>query len=224
MRAITRAEHGSAVDETGVAEQVLKSVRTGEVRIDQGRNLTFGAFPLRKSREVVACLVAFRRASSPDGLPLPEEGRVVEEVGALARAVLESDLALSAQVATGEATTRRLHGILRFLGQLGGFENDQEIMKALLHAATVWFDLDCRIYQRQVDGHLPLRGPSALDQPGGGLRLEPSRAVELLAARRYSSAGISEDLGLAGRRDEVLALPVGARSRNGLSFLPGRLT
>ncbi len=44
-----------------MAEEVLKALRTGEVRVGQVRGATFGVFPLRRVREVVGCLVASQR-------------------------------------------------------------------------------------------------------------------------------------------------------------------
>ena len=57
-------------------------------------------------------------------------------------------------------------------------------MHAVLQAATVWFDLDCRIYERQDDGSFLLAGtlPGA-EQPATGARIDASRAEQLLAAQ-----------------------------------------
>src|SRR4029453_4626903 len=96
---------------------------------------------------------------------------------------------------------RRVHGILKFLLQLGADpDNEREMMKAVIQAATVWFDADCRIYQPQPDDSflLPPMLPGAAGQ-GGGVRLEAMRAEKLIASRRLPSAGDLEELGHAGR-------------------------
>ena len=220
-RQVAPGESARAIEEPGVAEQVLRAARTGEVRLDHAGNLAFGVFPLRRAREVVACLIASRRASGEAIVASPADARQVEEVGALARAALESDLALSGQVAAAQALTRRLQGILRFLGQLGTYESDREMMHAVLHAATVWFDLDCRIYQRQADGSFSLAGALPRVEPPAGERLEAARVAQLVAARRLSTAGDLDDLGLGGRRDEVLVLPVGGARPDWIILLAG---
>ena len=126
-------------------------------------------FPLRRAREIVGCLIASR--PSPLDEPIgPDLRRRMEDSGAMARAILESDLVVHAQLSSAQAVTRRLHATLRFLGQLGSYESDREVMHAVLHAATVWFDLDCRIYERRPDGRFTLSGalPRVVSQTRGG--------------------------------------------------------
>ncbi|HEX2457698.1 MAG TPA: diguanylate cyclase [Vicinamibacterales bacterium] len=225
VRQISSGEFAGAIDEPGVAEEVLKAIRTGEVRVETAHAMTFGVFPLRRAREVVGCLIVARRTpgeNRPDDRT--SDVTIVERTGALARTALESDLVLNARVNESQALTRRLHGILRFLGQLGSYDSDRDVMHAVLQAATVWFDLDCRIYERQVDGSFLLTGtlPGA-EQPATGARIDAERAEQLLAARRYPSAGDLDDLGLTGRRDEVLLLPVGIRRPEWIILLAGAL-
>src|SRR4029453_12319602 len=124
--------------------------RTGEVRVGQIKGAAFGVFPLRRAREVVGCLVASLRIVGGEGSSIAI--KAMEEAGAMARGILESDLQMNGQLASTQALTRRLHATLRFLGQLGTYESDRDVMHAVLHAATVWFDLDCRIYSRRPDG------------------------------------------------------------------------
>jgi GGDEF domain-containing protein len=213
-------DYAGAIEEPAVADAVMKAVRTGEVRVESMRGLSFGAFPLRRAREVVGCLIVSWRPES-DEAPVADPV-TIERTGALARAALESDLLLNAQVLQAQGLTRRLHGILRFLGQLGTYENDREVMHAVLQAATVWFDLDCRIYQRQPDGGFALAAslPGA-EHPASAVRLEAPRAQQLIDGRRFPSAGDLDDLGLSGRRDEVLALPVGIARPEWLILLAG---
>src|SRR5262245_8555652 len=224
VRQIAHGDLKGAIDEPGVAEEVLKAIRTGEVRVESAQTITYGAFPLRRAREVVGCLIVARRRP-PNGGPddRTTDGTVVERTGALARTALESDLVLNARVSESQALTRRLHGILRFLGQLGSYDSERDVMHAVLQAATVWFDLDCRIYERQADGSFLLAGtlPGA-EQPTGA-RIDAARAEQLLLARRFSSAGDLDDLGLTGRRDEVLLLPVGIRRPEWIILLAGAL-
>jgi hypothetical protein len=208
------------MDEPEVAEEVLKALRTGEVRLGQVKAAAFGVFPLRRAREVVGCLITSQRIVGDQ--PNPVAAKTIEEAGALARGILESDLQMNGQLATTQALTRRLHATLRFLGQLGTYESDRDVMHAVLHAATVWFDLDCRIYSRRPDGRFVLSG--AL--PGiehAGQPLDAERAAQLVAARRFPPAGELDDLGFNGRKDEVLVLPVGIGEPSWLILLAGSL-
>jgi hypothetical protein len=208
------------MDEPEVAEEVLKALRTGEVRLGQIKGAAFGVFPLRRAREVVGCLVASHRTPRDEASSIALAA--VEEAGALARGILESDLLVNSQLATSQALTRRLHATLRFLGQLGTYESDRDVMHAVLHAATVWFDLDCRIYSRRPDGKFVLSGAlPGVEQAGQPLDAE--RAAQLVAARRFPPAGELDDLGFTGRKDEVLVLPVGIGDPAWLIVLAGSL-
>src|SRR5262249_18298418 len=151
---------------------------TGEVRVESTPTITFGVFPLRRAREVVGCLIVGRRAGAEGrSEDRANDAAIVERTGALARTALESDLVLNARVNESQALTRRLHGILRFLGQLGSYQSERDVMHAVLQAATVWFDLDCRVYERQPDGSFLLAGtlPGA-EQPATGSRIDADRA------------------------------------------------
>ena len=203
-----------------VADEVAKALRTGEVRLGHAPGVTFGIFPLRREREVIGCLIASHRESTAQ--QAAEQSVRLQEAGALGRGILESDLLMNGQLAGAEAVTRRLHATLRFVGQLGTYETDRQVMHAVLHAANVWFDLDCRIYERRLDGRFVLTGAlPGLGRPGIGEVLEADRAAHLVAARRFPSAGDMEDLGLANRNAEVLALPVGIGEPAWLILLSG---
>jgi hypothetical protein len=227
VRHSASGDFAQRMDEPEVAEEVLKALRTGEVRLGHVGGVSYGVFPLRRAREIIGCLIASRRVSPASITEEPASGgtaRAMEEAGALARGILESDLLVTGQLATAQAATRRLHATLRFLGQLGTYESDRDVMHAVLHAATVWFDLDCRIYERRQDGRFMLSGSlPGVDQPGTGQQLEPDRAAHLVATRRFPTAGDLDDLGLGGRKDEVLVLPVGIGEPTWLILLAGSL-
>jgi hypothetical protein len=205
------------LDDPEGAADAVKALRTGEVRTGTLRGVSYGIFPLRRARDIIGCLVVTRRTPAGAGN--------VEDVGVLARAMLESDIALNGQVTAAHALTRRLHGTLRFLGQLGTYDADRSVMQAVLHAATVWFDLDCCIYERRPDGDFePTLALPAADQGGPApQRIDAARVAQLVAARRFVSAGDLDELGLSGRREEVLVLPVGPVDPTWLIILSGGL-
>jgi hypothetical protein len=217
------AEAVSLVDQPGIATEAARSVRTGEVRISRAGGAPVGIFPLRLARQIAGVLLIAARAARQGEPPFPPEINV-ERAGHLARTALESDLSLTSQLAEAGFRTRRAHGILRFLSQLGSIEGEREIMSAVVHAATVWFDADCRIYERQPDGSYQLAAalPGSEPRPVSA-RIDAGRAERLVTARRVSSAGDLEDLGLAGRRDEVLVLAVGAARPEWLLILSGTI-
>ena len=220
VRHSASSDFAQRMEEPEVAEEVLKALRTGEVRVGQIRGAAFGVFPLRRAREVVGCLVASQRVTTDKTSSAAV--RTIEEAGALARGILESDLQVNGQLAASQALTRRLHATLRFLGQLGTYESDRDVMHAVLHAATVWFDLECRIYSRRPDGRFVLSGAlPGVEQ--AGQPLEAERAAQLVAARRFPPAGELDDLGFNGRKDEVLVLPVGIGEPAWLILLAGSL-
>ncbi len=220
VRHSASSDFAQRMEEPEVAEEVLKALRTGEVRVGQIRGAAFGVFPLRRVREVVGCLVASQRVTTDKASSAAV--RTIEEAGALARGILESDLQVNGQLAASQALTRRLHATLRFLGQLGTYESDRDVMHAVLHAATVWFDLECRIYSRRPDGRFVLSGAlPGVEQ--AGQPLEAERAAQLVAARRFPPAGELDDLGFNGRKDEVLVLPVGIGEPAWLILLAGSL-
>jgi GGDEF domain-containing protein len=203
------ADAPSATEEPRIAAETLKSLRTGELRIDRTTGVPVGIFPLRVAKQIAGCLIVSTRPGRSGDTPLPADMNV-EVAGHLARTALESDMTLTSQLADARYRNRRVHGILRFLSQLGGTDTERDVMNAVIQAATVWFDVDCRIYDQQPDDSFMLAAAlPGIEQRSAVGRLERSRVDRLIASRRFSSGGDLDDLGLAGRRGEVLVLPVG---------------
>ena len=200
----------SATENPRIAAETLKSLRTGELRIDRTAGAPVGIFPLRVAKQVAGCLLVTGRPAAV-GQPEGAAHISIESAGHLARTALESDLALSSQLADSRYRNRRVHGILRFLSQLGGTVSERDIMSAVIQAATVWFDVDCRVYYHQPDDSFTLAAAlPGVEQRAAGARLDKARVDKLIASRRFSSGGDLEDLGLVGRRGEALVLPVHA--------------
>lgn len=198
----------SAIEEPRIAAETLKSLRTGELRIDRTTGVPVGIFPLRVSKQIAGCLVVSARQRA--GAEEPPAGVNVEGAAHLVRTVLESDLALTSELTDARYRNRRVHGVLRFLAQLGATGTERDMMSAVIQAATVWFDADCRIYTRQPDESYALAAVlPGVERRTAGVRLEKARVERLVASRRFASGGDLEDLGLSGRREEVLVLPVG---------------
>ena len=206
-----------------LAGEIQKSLKTGEMRIDRSTGVPVGIVPIRASRQIVGCIVVSSAHSRVVGGQREPDGEV-ESAGHIARGAIEADLSLTGQLAEARHRARRVHAILRFLTQLGGAATG-DIMNAVVQAATVWFDVDCRIYERNPDGAYGLAAvlPGA-EGRSAGARIESQRAEKLIASRRFSSGGDLDDLGLGGRHQEVVVLPVGrATSPEWLLVLAGAI-
>ena len=211
LRPLVPAGFGGAsptIEQPGTAAETAKSLRSGEIRIDRSTGKPIGIFPLRVMRQIAGVLLVSRRGTRP--LEQNSTHADIERAGHLARTALEADLSLNTQLTEVRYRTRRAHGILRFLAQLGRMDAERDTMRAVIQAATVWFDADCRIYERQPDGSFLLAAalPGA-EQRSAAPRIDKGRAEKLVASRRFSSGGDLEDLGLLGRKEEVLVLPIG---------------
>jgi GGDEF domain-containing protein len=109
--------------------------------------LAYQLFPLRRSARTrhTPGLLAVRRSTgsvSPDAEPWSE----------LARAIVEADFAASETLNDERQRSRRLLATLRFLRHLVETDGEGELAQALVQAAAVWFDVDARIYQRDLAG------------------------------------------------------------------------
>ena len=201
-------DSSATIDQPGTASETAKSLRSGEIRIDRSTGKPIGIFPLRVSRQIAGVLLVSCR-----GTQAAEQNShgPIERAGHLARTALEADLSFTTQLTDARYRTRRAHGILRFLAQLGKMEAERDMMRAVIQAGTLWFDADCRIYERQPDGSFQLAAtlPGA-EQRSAAPRIDKGRAEKLVASRRFSSGGDLEDLGLLGRKEEVLVLPIGS--------------
>ena len=211
----------AAADHAAVAGETAKSLRSGEIRIDRSTGRSIGIFPIRVARQVAGALVISRKRTWPDTSGAEVN---IERAGHIVRTALESDISLNKQLVDARYRTRRAHGILRFLAQLGAMEAERELMNAVIQAASVWFDVDCRIYERQPDGSFALAAtlPGA-EQRHAVARIDKTRAEKLISSRRFASGGDLEDLGLIGRKEEVLVLPIGAPTPDWLMILAGSI-
>ena len=108
----------------------------------------------RASRKVLGLLAA-RRVSTPPG-ELTEGWEHTQRWIDLLRDAIESDLAVTEGLREERLQGRRMLAVLRFLGHLGRVRSESEMATAVVHAAAVWFDVDARIYCRDLAGDLVL--------------------------------------------------------------------
>ena len=132
-----------------------------------------------------------------------------------ARAAIEADLSAGDTLREQRQQSRRLLAILRFLRYLIESANEAELMQALVQAAAVWFDVDARVYRRDLSGDFVLQNWL----PG----VEPDQAsrrldVQVIGVdREVKRLAPSHELGgLASLGGETLIVPLAGLSRTDL--------
>jgi hypothetical protein len=205
-----QGEFAGAVEEPGVRAQCLDVLRSGESRIDTSVPSPVAIHPLRLDRDISGVLLV-TRSNGGGALPAAtHEGEHLQTVALMARAILEDDLLRSRQLARESERIRRLQGILRFLGQIKSLGGGAEMMQAVVQAATVWFDLDCRIYRAAPDGRYGLLAAlPGVDASELRHHLDGRRLRGICAARHVSSVADLEFLSGPARRGSALVLGAG---------------
>ena len=129
-----------------------------------------------------------------------------------ARAAIEADLSAGDTLREQRQQSRRLMAILRFLRHLIETANEPELMQALVQAAAVWFDVDARIYRRELSGDFVLQNwlPGVEPDPTTR-RLD----ADLIGADREVKrlAPGHELVGLASLGGETLIVPLAGMSK-----------
>jgi hypothetical protein len=204
-----QGEFAGAVEEPAIRAQCLVVLRTGESRIDGGRAAPVAIYPLRLDREISGLILVTRSAGRATPRADGDEAQTLQTVGLMGRAILEDDLSRTRQLARESERIRRLQGILRFLGQLKSMHG-ADMMQAVVQAATVWFDLDCRLYHGGPDGNYALLAAlPGVEPPEVRQHLDGQRLREICAARHVTSVTDLEFLSGAVRRGSALVLGAG---------------
>jgi hypothetical protein len=203
------------IEESPVVRQsLLDALSDGRPEHLHGAGAQYQVFPLRRPAKVrhASALVAVRRPTQ-DGSSSDEQKAWPE----LARAIVEADFAAADALTDERQHSRRLLATLRFLRHLVETDVEAELGQAIVQAAAVWFDVDARIFQRDLAGdfvlHTALPGARMEDAEK---RLNPSwlpgavEAVRLGSIAEWGQAGGSEVLlvpfSASGNPDWVLAL------------------
>jgi len=74
----------------------------------------------------------------------------------LLRDAIESDIAAAERLRDERLQGRRMLAVLRFLAHLATLESESDMAVGVVHAAAVWFDVDARVYSRDLSGDLVL--------------------------------------------------------------------
>ncbi len=159
----------------------------GHARDIEGAGQRYRVYPLRQSDRIgqKGGLLAVRETDAGE-LSGGEAGPWSE----FARAAIEADLSAGDVLRDERHRSRRLLAILRFLRYLIETADQADLTQALVQAAAVWFDVDARIYRRDLAGDFAIHNwlPAA----------EPEEASRRL------------DIGVLGSEREVRRLNAGA--------------
>jgi hypothetical protein len=160
-------------------------------------------YPLRQSpkRRQAGGLLAIKRKSA-DGVQALD----AEPWSDLAQAVVETEFAAADTLGDERQRSRQLAGALRYVDYLTEATDEADLSESLVQAFAVWYDVDARVYRRNLTGDF------ALETWLPGVRPDPASMViasHVLGSetdlRRLASSG---DLGEAGAVHDALVVPL----------------
>jgi hypothetical protein len=132
-----------------VRQSLLDALADGRPEQLEGADGQYQVFPLRRPARLrqATALVAVRR--SDRSAVAAEDEKAWPE---LARAIVEADFAAADALTDERQHSRRLLATLRFLKHLVETDVEADLAHAIVQAAAVWFDVDARIFQRDLAG------------------------------------------------------------------------
>jgi GGDEF domain-containing protein len=142
------------IEESPVVRQsLLAALADGRPEQLSDAGVQYQVFPLRRPARVrqASALVAVRRTER--NIEAVDDERAWPE---LARAIVEADFAASEALTDERQQSRRLLATLRFLRHLVETDTEADLGHAIVQAAAVWFDVDARIFQRDLSGEFVL--------------------------------------------------------------------
>ncbi|MGB2715164.1 MAG: hypothetical protein WBC51_13360 [Vicinamibacterales bacterium] len=181
----------------------------GHPREIEASGQRYRVYPLRQSDRIgqKGGLLAVKGGEAGES-PAAESGPWSE----FARAAIEADLSSGDVLREERQRSRRLLAILRFLRYLIETAEEGDLTQALVQAAAVWFDVDARIYRRDLAGHFVLHNWLPAAEPD-----ETSKRLDvhvLGSEREVKRLAPSPELGsLAFSGGEVVLIPLAGTSR-----------
>jgi len=136
-------------DSPVVRQSLLAALADGRPEQLAEAGVQYQVFPLRRAARLrqASALVAVRRTER--ALESVDDQRAWPE---LARAIVEADFAATEALTDERQQSRRLLATLRFLRHLVETDTEAALGHAIVQAAAVWFDVDARIFQRDLSG------------------------------------------------------------------------
>jgi hypothetical protein len=128
-----------------------------------------------------------------------------------ARAAIEADLSATDRLREERQGSRRLLAILRFLRYLLESTDEAGLTQALVQAAAVWFDVDARIYRRDLEGRFLLHNwLPAVEPDDASRRLDP----QLLGMdREIKRVPAGPEFGNLSAGGDLVVVPLAGSSR-----------
>jgi hypothetical protein len=194
-------------DSPDVRRVLLDALAGGRTERLEGEGLHYRLYPLGQSpkRRQAAGFLAVRH-SNADTAP-----NDAEPWSDLARAVVETDLAASETLDDERQRSRRLAGALRFVEYLTEIRDESTLTQTLAQAVAVWYDVDSRIYRRDLSGDLVLHAWLPGVHPDAASRRLTSDVVCGAAdLRRLASVA---ELGETGAGHDALLVPMSGAPR-----------
>ena len=186
-----------------VRQSLLAALADGRPEELDGSGVQYHVFPLRRAAKVrhASALVAVRRTER--NLESVDDERAWPE---LARAIVEADFAAAEALTDERQQSRRLLATLRFLRHLVEIDNETDLGHAIVQEIAVWFDVDARIFQRDLSGEFVLR--TAL--PGAQVEESAKRLSSqwFAAASEAIRLGPIPEWGQATAGSEVVLVPL----------------
>jgi hypothetical protein len=206
----TGTELTHSVREDPQLRRTLRDVLTvGHPRDIEASGQRYRVYPLRQSDRIgqKGGLLAVKGGNGGDS-PATDAGPWSE----FARAAIEADLSSGDVLREERQRSRRLLAILRFLRYLIETGDEADLTQALVQAAAVWFDVDARIYRRDLAGHFALHNwLPGLEPDEASKRLDIQVLGTEREVRRIPPTPDFGNLALSG--SEVVLIPLAGTSR-----------
>ena len=132
------------------------------------------------------------------------------ELGARGSRALTRDVGATAPVVDDAARARRLLAILRFLTELRDADADDELIRTVLQAVAVWYDLEASAYRRTGSGTFVLDAWLPGVDIAGRPRTLPASVVSTLHDQPTLVASV-DGLDAVGGRDaggDIVLVPI----------------
>jgi hypothetical protein len=203
-------ELGRSIRESPELRRVLRDVLVvGHARDIEGGGQRYRVYPLRQSDRIgqKGGLLAVRETDAGE-LSGGESGPWSE----FARAAIEADLSAGDVLREERHRSRRLLAILRFLRYLIETADQADLTQALVQAAAVWFDVDARIYRRDLAGDFVIHNWLPAAEPEeASRRLDISMLGSEREVRRLNAGAEVGGFALSG--GDVVLIPLAGTSR-----------
>ncbi len=104
---------------------------------------------------------------------------------------------------------RRLSAVMRFLGHMRESADERQLLLSLIQAAAIWYDIDARVYRRELNGRFSLEAwlPGA-DVTNDPREIDVEAVLKPDAPTHISSINELEQHGWQSAQGEELLLPI----------------